>query len=370
MREQGEHRIETVAVSAGRPGGVGAPLNTAVSFNSTYRRGGDADYSYGRSGNPTWSAFEDALGALESGKALAFASGLAAVAAVIETLPVGAVIVVPRAAYNGTRLLLADLQTRGRVQTRPVDITDTAAVIAAMDGAALLWAESPTNPLLEIADLPALLGAARKRGLLCAVDNTFATPVLQRPLEVGADVVVHSATKFLAGHSDLLLGAVVTRDETLRAELHRRRTLHGAIPGSMESWLALRGMRTLPLRMERSQANAAQLASQLAQHPAVDRVRYPGLADDPGHQLAARQMSGFGAVLSFELRDAETAVACTDQLSLIADATSLGGVETTIDRRNQWAGDEHVAPGLLRLSVGIEHVDDIWADLEQALNQS
>lgn len=369
MHEQGEHRMETVAVSAGRPAGQGAALNTPVAFNSTYRRGGDG-YSYGRSGNPTWSAFEDVLGALEGGHALAFASGLAAVAAVIEMLPVGAVVVVPRAAYNGTRLLLADLQTRDRVGVRAVDITDTAATIKALDGAALLWAESPTNPLLEIADLAALLSAARDLGVRSAVDNTFATPVLQRPLELGADIVVHSGTKYLGGHSDLLLGAVVTRDEALRDSLQQRRTLHGAIPGAMETWLALRGMRTLHLRLERAQANAGELAERLRGHPAVRRVHYPGLADHPGHQLAAQQMSGFGGVLSFEMADADAAIACTDRLRLVVDATSLGGVETTIDRRNQWAGDEHVSPGLLRLSVGIEHVEDIWADLAQALPSS
>lgn len=366
MSERPAQRIETVAVSAGRPEGPGAPLNAPVAFTSTYRSGGTG-YSYGRVGNPTWSAFEDALGALEGGHALAFGSGIAAIAAVIETLPVGAAVVVPRSAYTGTRLLLADLQTRGRVEMRAVDITDTAATVAALDGADLLWAESPTNPLLEIADLGALMSAARERGIVSVVDNTFATPVLQRPLDLGADIVVHSVTKYLGGHSDLLLGAAVTRDETLRDLLHQRRTLHGAIPGAMESWLALRGLRTLALRVDRAQANAGVLATRLQEHAGVGRVHYPGLRDHPGHDLAVRQMSGPGAMLSFELSDAPVADEFSARLRLIVDATSLGGVETTIDRRNRWPGDEHVPAGLLRLSVGIEHVEDIWTDLAQAL---
>lgn len=365
MNEIAGHRVETIAVSAGRPDGPGSAMNAPVSFNSTYRSGGDG-YSYGRAGNPTWSAFEEALGALEGGHALAFASGLAAVSAVIETLPVGAVVVVPRSAYTGTRILLADLQTRGRVEMRVVDITDTAATIAALGGAALLWIESPTNPLLEIADLRTLLSAACAQGVRSVVDNTFATPILQRPLQLGADVVVHSVTKYLGGHSDLLLGATVTRDQPLLDELHQRRTLHGAIPGAMESWLALRGLRTLPLRLERAQSNAEVLAVRLRDHPAVGAVRYPGLPEHPGYELASSQMSGPGAMLAFELTDAHTADGFTSRLELIADATSLGGVETTVDRREKWAGDEHVPPGLLRLSVGIEHVEDIWSDLSQA----
>ena len=366
MSQRAEQRIETVAVTAGRPAGPGAPLTPPVVLNSTYRSGGSS-YSYGRNGNPTWSAFEAALGALEGGHAIAFASGMAAVAAVIETLPVGAAVIVPRSAYTGTRLLFADLQSRGRIELRAVDISDTQATVAALDGAALLWIESPTNPLLEVADLPALLTAASDRGILSVVDNTFATPMLQRPLALGAGVVVHSATKYLGGHSDLLMGAAVTRDEALRERLLQRRTLHGAIPGAMESWLALRGLRTLPLRLERAQFNAGVLAARLREHAAVDLVRYPGLKDDPGHDRACGQMSGFGAMLAFEVADADTADALTARLTLIMDATSLGGVETTIDRRNKWAGDENVHPGLLRLSVGVEHVEDIWADLAQAL---
>ncbi|MEO6713831.1 MAG: PLP-dependent aspartate aminotransferase family protein [Mycobacteriales bacterium] len=366
MIESTTPHIETVAVSAGRPAGKGAPLTPPLTLNSTYRAGGEGT-SYGRVGNSTWSAFEDAMGALEGGHALAFASGIAAFAAIVETLPVGSAVVVPRSAYTSTRLLLSDLQTRGRVEAREVDITDTAATIDALTDASLLWIETPTNPLLEIADIRALAAAARERSVLSAVDNTFATPVLQRPLELGADVVMHSATKYVGGHSDLLLGVAVTRDAALRDTLHQRRTLHGGIPGAMESWLALRGLRTLPLRMERAQSNAQALAARLQEHAGVQRVRYPGLTDDPGYALAAAQMLGPGAMLSFELADADAADAVTARLALVVDATSLGGVETTIDRRHKWPGDEHVPPGLLRLSVGIEHIDDLWADITQAL---
>ncbi|MEP7054205.1 MAG: PLP-dependent aspartate aminotransferase family protein [Actinomycetota bacterium] len=358
--------IETVAVSVARPEGPGAPFTPPVSFSATFRSG-HPDYNYGRAGNTTWSAFEEALGALEGGRALAFASGMAAIAAVIEMLPVAAVVVVPRSAYTGTRLLLADLQTRGRVEMRAVDITDTPETVAALDGAALLLVESPTNPLLEIADLRALLFAAHERDTLSVVDNTFATPVLQRPLELGADVVVHSVTKYIGGHSDLIFGAAITRDDALFDRLKARRTLHGGIPGPMETWLALRGLRTLPLRLEKAQANARVLAARLQEHPAVRAVHYPGLSGHPGFDIAAGQMSGPGAMLSFELADAETADAFTARLRLVVDATSLGGLETTIDRRSRWVGDEHVPPGLLRLSVGIEHVEDIWSDLAGGL---
>ncbi|PZS33951.1 MAG: cystathionine gamma-synthase [Pseudonocardiales bacterium] len=360
-------RPATVAVTAGRPAGPGEPFSVPPTFASTYRDGGTV--GYGRWGNPTWTALEDALGALEGGRALTFASGQAAMAAVLETLPVGAAVLLPRDAYLGTRGFLADVATRGRLVALPVDMTDTAAVLAQLADAHLLWAESPINPLLGVVDLPVVLAAAADLGIPSVVDNTFATPVLQQPLALGATAVMHSATKYIGGHSDLLLGAVVTRDEELLAGLLARRSLHGAIPGTQEAWLALRGLRTLPLRVERAQATAGLLAERLAQSPAVARVRYPGLPSHPGHALAAAQMSGPGAMLSFELGSAETADAVTAGLRLIVGGTSLGGVESTIDRRRRWAGEERVPPGLLRLSVGIEDPEDLWSDLEQALDR-
>lgn len=357
--------LATVAVTAGRPTGAGDPFSTPLTFASTYRDGGAI--GYGRWGNPTWSAFENALGALEGGHALAFASGQAATAAVLETLPTGAAVMVPRDSYAGTRGFLSDVATRGRLVAVPVDTTDTAAVRAHLAEVDLLWLESPTNPSLDVVDFGAVLPAAAEAGVPTIVDNTLATPVLQRPLALGASVVVHSATKFIGGHSDLLLGAAVTRDEDLIAGLVQRRTLHGAIPGTHETWLALRGLRTLPLRIERAQATAQLLAERLERTPSVVMVRYPGLPSHPGHQLAARQMSGPGALLSFELGSAESADEMTSRLRLIVRSTSFGGVESTVERRSRWPGEEHLAPGLLRLSVGIEDPEDLWRDLDRAL---
>ncbi len=364
MTDPAEH-IETAAVTAGRPSGPGSPVNTPATFTSTYRFGGDV--GYGRWGNPTWSAFEEALGRLEGGYAVAFSSGMGAVSALIDTLPLGSLVVAHDTAYSGTRSLLAQCAAHGTHRIRRVDMTDTEATIEALDGAELLWVETPTNPMLGIVDLSTVLGTANARGVTSVVDNTFATPVLQRPLEFGVTAVMHSATKYIGGHSDLLLGAVVTRDEAMRDQLLAHRTSRGAIPGTMEAWLALRGMRTLPLRMERAQSNALALATRLRAHPAVVAVSYPGLSDHPAAAIVTQQMDGPGAMVSFELADAQIADAFTAKLRIITDATSLGGVETTIDRRSRWDGDEGVPVGLMRLSVGIEHVDDLWADIAQAL---
>jgi cystathionine gamma-synthase len=234
----------------------------------------------------------------------------------------------------------------------------------------LVWAETPNNPLVGITDLTALADAAHQRGAKLAVDATLATPLLQRSLALGADFVVHSATKYLAGHADSLLGVVVTADEAGAEALIERRAMTGAVPGPFEIFLGLRGIRTLALRVERSQANAAELAHRLAEHPAVSRVRYPGLDDDPGHELATRQMSGFGAMIAFEVGSGQDgAEAVCAAVERIANATSLGGVETLVERRGRYPEErEHVPANLIRLSVGCEHVEDLWADLEQALS--
>src|SRR5262245_7189123 len=359
---------ETIAVMAGRgPRVPDGPLSAPVVFAGTYHAGGPV--GYGRDGNPTWAALEETIGTLEGGRALAFASGMGAITAVLESMTLGAVIVFPADSYMGTRAFLADRSRRGRFEPRIVDVTDTAATLAACEGAALLWVETPTNPLIGIADLATLCAGAHRSGAHVAVDNTFATPLLQRPLELGADVVVHSVTKYLSGHSDLQLGAAVTRDEALWGELVNRRELYGAIPGPMEAFLALRGIRTLPVRLERAQASAGELARRLSRHPAVTRVRYPGLPDDPGHGVASRQMKGFGAMLSFEVKGgAEAAEAVCAAVRVLTHATSLGGVETLIERRHKWRGEESTPPSLLRMSVGCENVEDLWADLEQALD--
>ena len=360
---------QTVAVVAGRgERAAGGPLNVAVSFSSTFHA--DGDVTYAREGNPTWTALEETLGALEGGSALVFASGMGALTAVFEELPVGATVVAPADAYTGSRAYLADAHERGRLNVRLVDIADTAAVATAAVGASLVWVESPTNPLLAVADIPAIAAAAHEAGGLLAVDNTFATPMLQQPLALGADIVMHSATKFIAGHSDVLLGAVVSADAEYMKRLHLRRTLLGAIPGPMEAFLTLRGLRSLPVRLEQSQRTAGLLAQRLSEHPAVERVRYPGLANDPGHERAAAQMQGFGAIVSFEMADAEAAERVCAAVGLIVHATSLGGVETTMERRRRHPREELTPDGLIRISVGCEHPDDLWADLSKALDHA
>ena len=278
-----------------------------------------------------------------------------------------------QAVYSGTSALLDEQLTLGRISVRRTDLDDTTAataVIRADPRPALVWLETPANPLVTVTDVAALAEAAHQVGARVVVDNTWNTPLLLRPLEHGADVVVHSVTKYLAGHSDLLMGAVVCRTPELHAELEQRRRLTGGIPGALETFLALRGIRTLAVRMERAQANAGVLAQRLAGHPAVARVRYPGLPDDPGHAVAARQQDGFGAMLSFDVRGG---VAAADRIcaavELITPATSLGGVESLIERRGRYPIDaaNGTPDNLIRLSVGIEHVEDLWADLSQAL---
>jgi cystathionine gamma-synthase len=346
-------RPATIAVTAGRPDRTpDAPFNPPITMASTYVAGGDIEY--GRYGNPTWTAFEEALGALEGGRCLAFASGLAAGATVLDLVGAGGKVVVPRHAYTGTILQLGDLEGRGRLSAELVDVTDTAAVVAACDGAALVWLESPTNPALEIADIPAITAAAHEAGAYVVVDNTFATPLLQRPLEDGVDLVVHSATKYLAGHSDVQMGAILTRDDELYGVLKGRRDLMGAIPGPFEAWLALRGLRTLHLRVERAQANAQELVRRLGEHPALSEVRYPG----------------FGAIVSIVLAQGEMAADLLSRKTrLWVHATSLGGVESTLERRRRWKAEAATIPdGLVRLSVGVEDVEDLWDDLRAALD--
>jgi cystathionine gamma-synthase len=353
MADDSPLKPSTIAVTAGRPPHEpDRPLNEPLTMASTYVAGGDLEY--GRYGNPTWTAFEDVLGELEGGRCLAFSSGLAAVATVLDLVGQDAVVVAPRHAYNGSIMQLADLESRGRLTAQLVDITDTETVVAACADAALVWLESPTNPALEIADIETIARAAHAAGAYVVVDNTFATPLLQRPLDLDADLVVHSATKFLAGHSDVLLGAVVTRDDELHGVLKGRRDLLGAVPGTLEAWLALRGLRTLHLRVERAQANAQELVRRLEEHPAISEVRYPG----------------FGAIVAIVL--AQGAVAAdllTRKTKLWVHATSLGGVESTFERRRRWKTEAATIPeGLVRMSVGIEDVDDLWEDLRRALD--
>ncbi len=322
---------------------------------STYVAGGDLEY--GRYGNPTWTAFEDVLGSLEGGRCLAFSSGMAAVTTVLDLVGHGAKVVAPQHAYQGSIMSLADLEARGRLRAELVDIEDTAAVVAACEDAALVWLESPTNPALEIADIETIATAAHAAGAYVVVDNTFATPMLQQPITLGADIVVHSATKYLSGHSDVLLGALVVAPdagEELYGVLLNRRSLTGSTPGTFEAWLAVRGLRTLHLRVERAQSNAQTLLPRLREHPAVTEVRYPG----------------FGAIVSIVLDGELAADLLVRKTALWVHATSLGGVESTFERRRRWKTEARTIPeGLVRMSVGIEDVEDLWSDLAQALDQ-
>jgi len=343
----------TVAVTAGRPEHVpDAPFNTPVTFASTYVGGGELEY--GRYANPTWTAFEDALGALEGGRALSFSSGLAAISTILDLVGTDQKVVAARHTYHGTIMQLADLEARGRLRAQLVDITNTVEVVRACADASLVIIESPTNPALEVADIPAIVAAAHEAGAYVVVDNTFATPLLQKPLELGADIVVHSATKYLSGHSDVVMGAVVTRDDELFGVLKGRRDLIGAIPGPMEAYLALRGLRTLHLRVERAQDNAQELVRRLSAHEAISEVRYPG----------------FGAIVSIVLaQGALAADLLTHKTTLWVHATSLGGVESTFERRRRWKTESATIPeGLVRMSVGIEDIEDLWADLVSALD--
>ncbi|WP_294569025.1 PLP-dependent aspartate aminotransferase family protein [uncultured Arthrobacter sp.] len=374
---------DTVVVAAGRPAREhDAPANPPLVLSTTFhetRAPEPGDRVYGRMSNPSWDPFEEALGRLEGAAlpALVFGSGLGAAAAALSLVPAGGTVIMPRHAYAGSVSLATAEAAVGRFTLRTVDIADTDAVMREIDAlpaspAGMLWLESPTNPMLEVAETVRLADAARAAGALVVTDNTFNTPLLSRPLETGADVVLHSVTKYLSGHSDVVLGALATSDPALRERLLAHRTLHGAIAGPFEVWLALRGLRTLAVRMERAQANAAELAARLVGHPAVDRVRFPGLPQDPGHERAKAQLSGFGAIVCIEpAGGVEAAEALVGAVRLWLPATSLGGVESLIERRRRQPGEPATVPeALVRLSVGIENVEDLWADLENALKAS
>jgi cystathionine gamma-synthase len=360
---------DTVAVQAGRPARVaGAPMNPPITLSSTYVQ--DASLEYGRDGNESWGAFEAALGALDGGHAISFASGLAAATAIADLVPAGGTVVLPTVAYHGVRNLFERMQEVGRLNVRTAPSDDVDAVLAAARGADMVWVESIANPLIVVADIPAIAAGARDGGAITVVDATFATPLRQRPLDLGADIVMHSATKQIGGHSDLLLGAVVCKEQAHAVSLATYRHDHGSIPGAFDAFLALRGLRTLAVRLDRAEASAAELARRLASHPHVARVHYPGLPSDPQHDRASRVLpNGSGSMLSFEVAGTpEQTEAFLARLRLVAHATSLGGVESLIERRARYAGDASiVGPTLCRLSVGIENVEDLWADLDGAM---
>ena len=344
---------DTIAAIAGRPKRApGAPLNTPITPASTFHH--DGELTYGRDGNPGWEALETALGALEHGHCVTFASGLAASSAILDELPTGARVIAQHAPYYGVAEQLRERARRGQIELETHAALTAGGIAGTVKGATLVWVESPTNPMLDVVDLPAVIGVSKQAGALVVVDNTFATPRTQTPLTLGADLVLHSVTKLIGGHSDLLLGAVVAADPAWAKRLRERRSASGATPGVLEAFLALRGLRTLPARFERAQTTARALAARLAEHPRVTRVRYPGT----------------GTIVSFETAGtADDAEAVCTGCRLIVHATSLGGVETTLERRARYASERAAGTPdtLIRLSVGLEHLDDLWRDLDRAL---
>jgi cystathionine gamma-synthase len=375
--------FETVAIHAGQqPDPTTGAVVTPIYQTSTYAQSGVGEhrgYEYSRTANPTRTALQDCLAALEGVEhGLAFASGLAATDAVLRLLQPPDHVLIPDDAYGGTYRLVAQVHARAGLTFDPVALGDMDAVEKAWRRETrLVWVESPTNPLLTVADIGRLAAVAHDHGALLAVDNTFATPYLQRPMELGADIVVHSTTKYLGGHSDVVGGFVAVRDADLAERLAFLQNAVGAVPGPMDCFLTLRGVKTLPVRMERHCANAAAVAELLRSHRRVDRVYYPGLPDHPGHQVAVGQMRHFGGMVSFTVAGGEEAalrVARSTRLFTLAE--SLGAVESLIEHPHRMthasvAGSAlAVDPALLRLSVGLETIDDLLADLQQALDQA
>ena len=356
----------TRVVRAGLPGPEqGEPFLPGPVFAAPFHLSGDpytAPAAYTRYGNPTWARYEEAVGGLEDAEAVLFSSGMAAAAALLFTLlKPGSVLAIDSGCYHGVRAL-AESYAHG-VDIRLAPPTELA---EAAQGADILWLESPSNPELEVYDIAAL---ARATEAVTVVDNTTAGPLLQRPLDLGADYVVTSATKQMSGHADLLLGYVTTRDPERAEGLRHWRRYAGSIPGPFEAWLAHRSLPTLALRLERGCDNALAIARLLASRDDVESVRYPGLPDDPGHEIARRQMHGYGMVVSFDIGSEERAERFLAAARLVTDATSFGSVHTSAERRARWGGDA-VPEGFIRLSAGSEETADLLADVEQALDSA
>jgi cystathionine gamma-synthase len=375
--------FNTRAIHAGQEpdpatGAVNVPVHLSTTFKQDGVGGLRGGYEYSRSANPTRTALQEGLAALEEGAAgLTFASGLAAEDTLLRTVCTpGDHVLLGGDAYGGTFRLISRVLSRWGVEHDPVDLNDLAAVRAALRPTTrVIWCETPTNPLLNIADIAMLADVAHRAGALLVVDNTFASPYLQRPLTLGADVVVHSTTKYLGGHSDVVGGALVVADAALAEQVAYHQNAMGAVNGPFDAFLVQRGIKTLGVRMDRHCANAARVVEFLQGSPAVSAVLYPGLPEHPGHDIAARQMSGFGGMVSFRLRDGEeAALKVCERAQLFTLAESLGGVESLIEHPGRMthasaAGSPLEVPAdLVRLSVGIEDADDLLADLEQALS--
>ena len=373
-------RLETLAIHAGgesdrETGAVTPPIHLATTFKHGPAAERIAGYEYQREGNPTNDRLRAAIAALEGAEeALTFASGMAAATTLLESIPAGARIVLPDDCYAGVRMLASEFLPERGVSVQCVDMADLAAVEAACaSGIDLLWVETPSNPLMKLSDIAALAALAHAQNALLVCDNTFASPVLQQPLALGADIVMHSTTKYFGGHSDVLGGALAfKRGDALYQRVAHRLHITGAVLAPFNAWLTLRGCRSLPARMALHCSNARKVAEFLAAQPQVERVNYPGLATHPGHALAARQMRDFGGMLSVQLRGRrEAALAMAGALQLFTNATSLGGCESLVEHRASTEGPHTTTPqNLLRLSVGLEHVDDLIADLAQALQAS
>lgn len=372
-------RFETRAIHDGQdPDPAFGSVNVPIYQTSTYAQpavGKPIAYDYARGGNPTREALQKVLASLEGAEhAVSYASGLAAQSTLLLTLKPGDHVLIADDAYGGTYRLLTRVMSGWGLEVSSVDMTDPGALAGAMrPNTRMVWVETPSNPLLKVVDIAAVAAVAHGADATLVVDNTFATPYLQRPLELGADVVVHSVTKYLGGHSDLIGGAVVTDDPGLAERLRFLQNAVGAVPGPMDCYLALRGIKTLAVRMEAHCRSAGRIAEFLRGHPRVRAVHYPGLADHPGHTVAARQMRGFGGMVSFEVADADAAIRIAESTRLFFLAESLGGVESLIEvpapmTHASVAGSPLEVPAsLVRLSVGIEHPDDLIADLERAL---
>ncbi|MFJ9207334.1 cystathionine gamma-synthase [Streptomyces sp. NPDC102264] len=376
------HHFETRAIHAGNTadpltGAVVPPIYQVSTYKQDGVGGLRGGYEYSRSANPTRTALEENLAALEGGRrGLAFASGLAAEDCLLRTLLApGDHVVIPNDAYGGTFRLFAKVVSRWGVDFSVADTSDAAAVQAALTPRTkAIWVETPSNPLLNITDIAQLAGIARSAGVRLVVDNTFASPYLQQPLALGADVVVHSTTKYMGGHSDVVGGALIVDDAELADELAYHQNAMGAVAGPFDAWLVLRGIKTLAVRMDRHSENATRITEMLTAHPRVSKVLYPGLPEHPGHEVAAKQMKAFGGMISFQVKDGEeAAVAVCDRAKLFTLGESLGGVESLIEHPGRMthasaAGSALEVPSdLVRLSVGIESADDLLADLQQAL---
>ncbi len=370
-------KFETIAVHAGgapdpATGAIAPPIHLSTTFEHGPAGEQPHGYMYIREGSPTETRLEEALAAIEGGQAaLVFSSGLAAGAAYLQALPAGCHVLFADDIYYGFRQMASEFLPRWGIASSAVDMSDLDKVRHEVRGnTRLLWAESPSNPLMKVVDLAALAAIARDAGAELAVDGTFATPVLQRPFALGAAAVIHAATKYFGGHSDVQGGALVVarRDETYARAAHVRHIL-GAVLSPFNSWMVLRGLRSLPCRMERHSANALTVARALEGHLAVEAVHYPGLPSHAGHEIARRQMSAFGGMLSFRVKGGrDRAVAVASKVKLFTNATSLGGTESLIEHRASSEGPASTTPqNLLRVSVGLEHPDDLVEDLMQAL---